>query len=75
MMINLLEDHDQELLDIKSHEHFCEINTSLDKIENLIGTFHPSEEKISDFKLKQNKDKIIMKNLFPLYWIMQENTN
>jgi glutamine synthetase type III len=56
-------------------EQLNKINILTDEIQDKLSTLKLSEEKYTQLELRNRKEKILVKNLFPYYWALNELIN
>jgi hypothetical protein len=70
--LGLLNDTDKTQYITENEIIINKLQNNVNDLYNLIIVFKPSKEKIDQLELKNKKDKIFAKSLFPCYWALSE---
>ena len=71
-IVNVLENNDQTKFNKISKPFIKQINDTLTDLENIIKIYRLSEEKLVQMDLENSRYSVIMKKLFPFYWMFYE---
>lgn len=75
LILDIVEDKDKNIFMEYSTEELFMVDKYVARLENLVKEFKISKEKLSKLEQQNNKDKLIMKKLFPYYWLINEKVN
>ena len=72
MLIGVLKDDNILAFDKIAKPYFDKVNDLLMDVENIVATYNVCEKKVMELKTNNERHNIIMKKIFPLYWMLHE---
>ena len=73
--LNLLENRDQIEFLSNTNDIITDLDKNVNELHDKIINFELSSEKHNQIEIKNKKNKVIAKSLFPCYWMLTECLN